>query len=386
VIALAWFARTVAAVRGIPTVPDLLLPGFDVPFGSDAPRITVIVPARNEERDIAATLESLLAQDYPGCNIIAVDDRSTDATGSVMRGLAAVHPDKLRVLSITELPGGWLGKTHAMAAAAELAIAEFAPEFLLFTDADIYFRRDAIRRALANVVATEADHFVLFPTLIIRHWGEAALLSFFQVIGLWSARPWRVADPRAKRDAIGIGAFNLMRTSAYLRLGGFESLRMAIVEDIGLARRVKELGLRQRVGFGRDLVRVHWASGVSGIVSGLTKNFFTIFRYSPALAVLGCAGMAMTTIVPFGAVFVHGYTLPAAVVIGSILTAYAVMSPRTGISAWNGLLAPFAAAMIIYATLRSVFVTLRQGGVIWRGTFYSLAELRRSLPPLLRTR
>jgi glycosyltransferase involved in cell wall biosynthesis len=385
-IALAWFARAMEAVRGLPAIPDLLLPEFDVAVGGDAPRITVIVPARNEERDIAATLESLLAQDCPRCSIVAVDDRSTDATGSVMQRLATAHPEKLRVLTVAELPSGWLGKTHAMAKAARVATAELEAEFLLFTDADVLFRPDAVRRTLANVAATEADHFVLFPTLIIRHWGEAALISFFQVLGLWFTRPWRVANPRAKRDAVGIGAFNLVRVSAYERLGGFESLRMEIVEDLALARRVKELGLRQRVAFGNDLVRVHWASGVRGIVNVLTKNLFTVFRYSPALAVLGCAGIAMTTIVPFGAVIVHGFMLPAAVAIGSILTAYVVMSRRTGIPAWNGLLAPFSAAVIIYATLRSAFITLRQGGVIWRGTFYSLAELRRSLPPLLRTR
>jgi len=378
-IAIAWFTRTIAALRGIPRIPNLLLPQFDVAAANDSPRITVIVPARNEQRDIAATLQSLLAQDYPNLTIMAVDDRSTDSTGSIIDLLIS---DRLRVIHVTELPPDWLGKTHAMAVAAKLAIAELAPDYLLFTDADILFRPDTIRRALANVAATGADHFVLFPTLIIRHWGEAALISFFQVLGHWSTRPWRVADPRAKRDAIGIGAFNLMRTSAYLRVGGFESLRMEIVEDIALARRVKELELRQRVAFGLDLVRVYWASGVSGIINGLTKNLFTVFRYSPALTVLGCVGLAAMTIAPFIALFVPGYRLPAAIAVASIISAYVPMSPRTGITAWNGLLAPFAGAAIIYATLRSAFVTLRQGGVVWRGTFYSLEELRHSLPPL----
>jgi hypothetical protein len=237
------------------------------------------------------------------------------------------------------------------------------------------------------VEATQADHFVVFPTLIIHRWDEAALISFFQVIGLWASRPWRVGNKRSKRDAVGIGAFNLLRTSAYRSLGGFEALRMEIVEDLALARRVKESGLAQRVAFGRDLVSVHWASGVPGLINILTKNFFTIFRYNVALLLFGCMALAAMSIVPFAAVFVSGYSLPAALTILSILAAYIIMSPRTGIPAWNGLLTPFAAAVLIYAQLRSGYFTLKQGGVVWRGTFYSLAELRRSLPPLLpRTR
>ena len=109
------------------------------------------------------------------------------------------------------------------------------PEYLLFTDADVIFQPQAVRRALAQAVATQADHFVLLPTLILRTAGEAALVGFLQVMGLWSARPWRVADAKAKRDAMGIGAFNMLRTSAYLSLGGFEALRMQIVEDVTLA-------------------------------------------------------------------------------------------------------------------------------------------------------
>ena len=148
VIALAWVTRIVGALRGIPNIPNLLLPAYDVsPAG--LPSITVIVPARNEEAGIRACLESLLAQDYAPLKIIAVDDRSTDGTGAIMDSLASA---RLRVLHVAELPPIWLGKTHAMATAAAMADSEF----LLFTDADIVFRSDAIRRALANAVATGA--------------------------------------------------------------------------------------------------------------------------------------------------------------------------------------------------------------------------------------
>ncbi len=176
-----------------------------------------------------------------------------------MDALALQHPDKLTVLHITELPVGWLGKTHAMAQAASHAISAHHPDYLLFTDADILFHADAIRLALAQAIATQADHFILLPTAIIKSAGEGMLLSYLQIMGLWAVRTWRVSDPKALRDAVGVGAFNLLRTPVYQQLGGFEALRMEIVEDLTLGSRVKQHRLRQRIASGPGLVRVHWA-------------------------------------------------------------------------------------------------------------------------------
>ncbi len=378
-VALAWLTRAAGALRGIPKIPNLIKPAHDLaPTGS--PSITVVVPARNEAANVRACLESLLAQDYEHLGIIAVDDRSDDDTGAIMDSLAC---SRLAVLHVHELPAQWLGKTHAMALAADHAIAHHSPDFLLFTDADILFRSDAIRRALAHAVAANADHLVVGPTITIRRWDEAALLSFFQILGMWAARPWKVADPKALRDAIGVGAFNLMRTSAYLRVGGFEALRMEIVEDLGMARRIKLAGLAQRFAFGRDLVSVHWASGVNGIVNVMTKNIFSIFRFRIGFLLFGCAWLTLFCILPFIAVWSAPFILPAACIIAAMFLLYLLFSPHSGLAAWNALFAPFAASLFIYALLRSMTTTLLQGGVIWRGTFYSLAELRRHSTPII---
>jgi glycosyltransferase involved in cell wall biosynthesis len=378
-IALAWLARSASALRGIPRLPNLIESAHDLaPAGS--PSIAIIVPARNEAADIRASIESLLAQDYAPLRVLAVDDRSSDATGTI---LDSIENPRLEVLHIRDLPPEWCGKTHAMAVAAAQAIAQQAPDFLLFTDADVLFRTDAIRRALASAVATNADHLVLAPTTIIRRWDEAALLAFFQIFGIWAARPWKVADPRALRDAIGIGAFNLLRTSAYLRIGGFESLRMEIVEDLGLARRIKQAGLAARFVFGRGLVSLHWASGVNGIVNVMTKNIFAIFRFHIPLVLFACLWLLFFCMLPFVAVWSAPFALPCLLTIAAIGVAYRVLSPHSGLSAWNALLAPFAAALLIYAQLRSMVATLVQGGVQWRGTFYPLAELRRHATPII---
>lgn len=380
VVALAWVVRVVEAHRGLPRVPDLLQAEYDLkPAG--LPSVTVIVPARNEGKDIAACLESLMRQDYAGVRVLAVDDRSTDETGATMDEMAGRFPEKLSVLHVRELPAGWLGKTHAMAKAADVA----GTEFLLFTDGDILFREDAVRRALANAVATGADHLVLVPTTIIHRWDEAGLLSFFQIFGLWAARPWKVADETAQ-DAIGIGAFNLIRAEAYRKIGGFESFPMEIVEDLGLARRVKWAGLKQRVAVGRGMVRVHWAAGVRGLIGVMTKNVFSAFNFHISLLLLGCLWLTVFCVAPFFALLVPGLRMQAIVSVVAIAYAYVLMSRPSGLSPWNVLLAPFAASLFVYTLLRSMVATLARGGVMWRDTFYSLRELRSHTVPLVRRR
>jgi glycosyltransferase involved in cell wall biosynthesis len=376
-IALIWLWKVLAAAFGLPRVPNLLLPQFNnSPPG--LPSITVIVPARNEAADIAATLHSLLAQDYSNLQIIAIDDRSTDTTGAIMDAIAAEHPEKLRALHITQLPEGWLGKTHAMALAARQA----PTDYLLFPDADVVFDSTAIRLALTNAVATHADHLIIVPTTLIKRWDEAAILGFFQIFSLWGARPWRIANPKAKRDAIGIGAFNLLRREAYLEIGGFESLRMEIIEDIGLGRRIKRAGLAQRIAFGRGLVSLHWASGVGGLVSVMTKNLWAAFRFYIWLALLACLWLLAFCVAPAIGLFVSVTRIPAILTLAAVAYAYRLLRRHSGISTWNAFFFPFSALVFVFTLLRSMLTTLKQGGVVWRGTFYSLAELRKNAAPL----
>ncbi len=376
VVAALWVWKSIEAVLGLPNVPDLLEAKWNS-APAQGPTLTVIVPALNEAENIGACLESLLKQDYTSVRILAVDDRSTDGTGAIMDSFAARYPDRLKVLHITDLPCGWLGKTHAMAVAARASDSEY----LLFTDADIGFSSDALRRSMAYAVASEADHLVTLPTLVLERWDEAALLSFFQVCALWASRPWKVADPKAKRDAVGVGAFNLLRRDAYEKVGGFEALRMEIIEDLGIARRVKRAGLRQRVAFGRGLVSVHWASGALGVVGVLTKNIFSAFRFQIPLLLFACGWLVAFCILP-AVVIVPGLLLPAILTAVSLVFLYVGLGKHSGISAWNAALAPFAALLLIYALLRSMVTTLRQGGVVWRGTFYPLAELKRHVAPM----
>ena len=361
------------AARGLSQIPNLALPPYDLsPTG--APSLTVIVPARNEAADIAATLHSLVAQDYLNLQILVVDDRSTDQTGDLIDSIARQNPARLRAIHITELPEGWLGKTHALALAARQANSDY----LLFTDADVLFEPTILRRSLARAVATDADHFVAFPTPITKTIGEGAILSYLGVMGLWVARPWRASDPKALRDSIGIGAFNLLRATAYRRLGGFESLRMQILEDLTLARQVKLAGLRQQVAIAPGMVTLHWASGTFGIVNGMTKNLFAVVRYRPLLALLASLWTILFCLAPVAFLFMRGTRIPAILTLIAIATLYTLSSRHSRISPWYSALFPMATALVLYSLIRSTAVTLAKGGVTWRGTFYPLAELRKA--------
>ena len=375
VVALAWLWKAITAARGMPQIPNLCDPQYNLtPTGS--PTITVIVPARNESADIAATLESLLNQDYPNLQILAVNDRSTDTTGDLMDALATQHPQKLSILHIGELPAGWLGKTHAMALAARHAIAIHLPDYLLFTDADVIFHREAIRRSLALAVATQADHFVTFPTPLIKTIGEGTLLGYLGVMGLWATRPWRATDPKSIRDSVGIGAFNLLRTPAYQQLGGFDDLRMEILEDLTLARRVKQSGLRQHVAIAPGMVTLHWAVGAMGVVNVMTKNLYAVFRFRTPLLLLACLWLTLFCLGPIAFLTLPETRAPAILSLVAIATLYALSNRHSRIPTWYAAFFPVGATLFLYSLLRSVATTLKAGGVTWRGTFYPLAELR----------
>ena len=375
-IAAAWASRLVEAAAGFPKLPHLLSSHFDT-IPDNSPRVAVIVPARNEAANIRGCVESLLRQDYAPLRIFAVDDRSTDSTGALLDSLALAHAGgRLAVLHVTELPAGWLGKTHAMAIAAAEAVESYRPDYLLFTDADIDFAPDAIRRSLVAAVRSGADHFITLPTTVAKTAGEAVMLSFLQVIGIWAVRTWRVADPSAKRDAMGVGAFNMVRTEVYRRLGGFEALRMEVLEDLTLGRMVKAGGFGQQVGVAPGLVSLHWAAGMRGIIRGMTKNFFAVFEYRIFPLLLAALAIAVLCMGPAVLLAVPGARLPAFLGWVAAASLYGISGRVSRLPLWCSLFLPVAAALVVYAMVRSSLVTLARGGVTWRDTFYSLEQLR----------
>jgi len=374
-LALIWLSRVWDSARGIPTIADISLPEWDQKPGPGN-RLAIIVPACNEEESIEQALVRLLALDYDSYEVIAVNDRSTDRTGEIMDKVAADSGGRLKIVHITELPAGWMGKVHAMWTAAR----QCDSEWILFTDADVMFRKDCLRRAVAYAEAESADHVVLFPRIIMKRVGEKMMIAFFQLLFVFGHRPWKVADPKAK-DHMGVGAFNMVRRSAYEAVGTYAALKFEVVDDMKLGKVMKNGGFRQRVVFGDDLIEIRWARGARGVVRNLTKNFFAVMSFQTWRSLGACVGMVILNLLPFwGAPFAPGWTrVPYAVALGSMFLLYAGVWRKVEIEPWYFLLHPVSTILFIYTMLKSTFVTLRNGGVEWRGTFYPLEELRKGL-------
>jgi len=380
ILAVAWFSRIVDAALGMPRIADVARPEWDCRpvVEGRTPRVSIIVPARNEEDTIEQPLRQLLALDYDNYEVIAVNDRSTDRTGEIMNRVATSDEAHglLRVVHVAELPSGWLGKTHAMWTAAKQATGDW----LLFTDADVLFKPDAVRRAIAYAEAEPADHVVLFPQMIMKRPGEKMMIAFFQTLFVFGHRPWKVADPRTK-DHIGVGAFNLIRRSVYEAIGTYQALRMEVLDDMKMGKVIKNAGYAQRNVFGDDLISIHWANGALGIVRNLTKNFFAVLSFQWLRVVVSCIGLAFLNLMPFLGIFLaHGWArLPYGLALLSMFLIYAGMSSKSAIPPYYILLHPVSTTLFLYTLLRSMFVTLSRGGVTWRGTFYPLDELRKGL-------
>ena len=343
--------------------------------GDKLPPISIIVPARDEAAAIEEALRRMLSLDYPDYEVIAIDDRSTDGTGAIMDRVAAEVGPRLQVVHISELPAGWLGKNHALSLGAQRARGEF----LLFTDGDVMFDPLVLRRSMTVVADRSLDHLVLLPETLTSTIFEAALINFFCIMLMAATRFPLVRWKWFKQAYLGVGAFNLLRRTAYDAIGGFQTLQLEIADDLMLGRLVKQHGLNQDVYGGRSNLSVRWQTGgVWSIVRGLEKNAFSGTGYS-VVQTVGAVAVLLTLFVgPFVALLC-GIVTPSVLILslGSLLISVGT-AWRIGFPVAVGLFLPWAVVVFCFIMLRSMVLTLRQGGVRWRDTFYSLAELRQA--------
>lgn len=340
--------------------------------GANYPRVSLIVPACNEATTIGPALTSLLALDYPNFEVIVVDDRSTDSTAEVLLGLAQTHP-QLRVLQVRELPKGWLGKVHAQ----HVALQEATGEWLLFTDADVHYAKDTLKKALTHCVQENLDFLTLVPHINAQGIGLKMCMTQFLIAGSMGIDIPKVKDVR-RREAIGCGAFNLAKASAYRATPGVEWLKMEVIDDGGFAFMMKTHGARSDILGGLDELKLEWYPTVGGYIRGLEKNSFSIFQYS-VTAVLSFSFFVLAwhfgiALAPFLAPI---WTLVPLFVCYLIfqVSNYLLVKKLSDYSAIVLLALPFSVLLSLYVTWRSMILFLWRGGVQWRQTFYGKEEL-----------
>ncbi len=367
---LLWVGLTTDWFLGIRKATQLK-PGTNPPL-THLPRLSVVIPALNEAHALEASLQSVLAQDYPNLEICVLNDRSTDATGEILERMKAEHP-RLRVVHISELPGGWLGKNHAL----HVGAAQAQGEWLLFTDADVVFHPGAFSAAVSCAVTRELEHLTALPRMVSK---SPLLGSFVAVFTLlFSFGVLRASAPATNAHA-GLGAFNLLRRSVYEQVGGHRLIALRPDDDMMLGKLVKQAGFKQEVVLAPELIHVEWYKSVREAVQGLNKNAFAGLFYSPAVVSLFVSALVLTHILPFVAVFTAtGPTrVVCALVLANIALVYALGSRYLKLPGLYAPLHPFGAAVLVYAVFESAVKAIWRGGVSWRGTFYPLEQLKRN--------
>ncbi|MCF8565557.1 glycosyltransferase family 2 protein [Alicyclobacillus tolerans] len=336
------------------------------------PKVSVLLAARNEARSISKTLASLQAQTWPNLEVIAVDDRSTDNTAGLLDAMAASWPE-LKVVHIQELPGGWLGKPYAIQTASKLATGDW----LLLTDADVEFAKDAVDTAMRYTLAADADHLALSPTLIARGFWLRATVYFFLYNVVLFFRP-QDADRRESSASVGIGAFNLVRKSAYEKVGGHGSVALRTDEDLALGTVLKKAGFKQVFAGGSRLLFVEWYPTLSEMARGLEKNALAPFQYRFWKFTLAMLTMLLFYDGPFiGTLAVeHWPRLLFGLAFAIELYLFHMTRRYSGVSSAWALAMPLAAPVLFVILARAAILCAVRGGVQWRGTFYSLKELR----------
>ena len=341
----------------------------------DAPMVSVIFAARDEAEKLPGALDTLLAQDYPRFEVVAVNDRSQDRTREILRGFEPAHRN-LKVLDVTDLPPGWLGKPHALVAGFE----QSQGEWIVFTDADVHFAPDVLGRAIALARQRGWDHLTLLASMEMRGFWEITAITYFGLGFVFGNEPWLASNPRSGRY-VGVGAFQLVRRSAYQACGGHRRLRMDVIEDMKLGKLIKIAGFGSGVAVAQDLVRVRWQSGIRNVIRGVTKNLFAACHFNVVMA-LGAMALpvAMSVLPFFGVLFAIGWARAfAAVAAATAVLIHTGMIWPTKVSPLYGLTHPLGALIFCWMVARSAAATLWRGGVVWLDTFYPLEELRKGM-------
>ena len=351
-----------------------------VPPPLSGPHVSIIVPARNEERNIAACLQGLLNQTYPNYEVIVVDDRSTDQTARILADLIAQKNPRLTVVNGQPLPDGWTGKPHALFQGVQAAHGDW----YCFIDADTFACPEMLASAMAAAGEHGADLFTMMTgQRLVTFWEKVLLPVVFTALSVGFS-PRKVNDPN-RADAIANGQFLLFRRSAYEKIGGHRAVASSIVEDRDLARKVKKAGLRLVIADGRSAAETRMYTSFSEIWEGWIKNIYLGLSDQPSLALLGIFGALLSLLGALGfpawiAVGITGAlqgSRPAELILAQALLAFAVLLFFRGqaarafhISPRYGLTLPLGALIFAGMMIASTYQVLSGQGVTWKGRRY----------------
>lgn len=366
---IALYSIGVWTVRRSPRLADIT-PGVREYW----PPVSVVLAARDEEKEIGATIKALLSMDYPGIEVIAVNDRSTDSTGSIIDDIAS-RDSRLRAVHIDTLPEGWLGKVNALGRGFRRA----SGKWVLFTDADVKLAPDTLKKAVTFAEQSGAEHLVLFPKLLGASFMLEVAFVAFSVLFMTGTRAFNIGRP-GTRAYIGVGAFNMARREALMRSKGFEWLRMEVADDVGLGLLLHNAGARTVFAFAEMGVHLRWYTKLPEMFRGMRKNLFSAARYSYLRLALMLMLLSVFSLSPLAGLLPQapaGLRILSAMALFSC-AALAAASGRLFISRVTPyLLGPLGFLLITLMIASSGLRCALRGGIDWRGTFYHIEALRK---------
>lgn len=351
----------------------------------DAPLVSVLVPARNEEgRVLSACIGSILAQDYGRFEVVAVNDRSSDATGSILHAIAKAD-ERLRVIDGVEPPPGWLGKPHAL----HQALAVSSGEWILATDADMIYEPTALRTSVAHALEHNYDAVTLIPHVVSETFWERVFMPVFGWFMVMAAPVQRVNNP-ARREAMGVGGFFLVRREWLRRTGEYRALRAEVAEDLRLAELLKQSGARLRIEYAPTLISTRMYPTFREIWDGFTKNLFAGAKFNLWWTALGGVGVLLSVVAPFVVALVCAIALwagapaewlrlfvPALLVWLIQVTTFAIINLSWNVPVRYAFTVPLGHFLFVAILFNSAFRIATGSGVTWKGRkFYERAGVR----------
>ncbi len=372
---LTLVVQAVALVRlhlGARTIRPLAAEPPPAP-GEPLPSVSVALAARDEARGIERAVRSMLAQRYPALELVAVDDRSTDGTGTILDRLAAADP-RLRVVHVRELPPGWLGKNHALYLGAQATTGDW----LLFTDGDVVMEPDAVARGVAFAERRGLDFLAVPPGVVIPTAPLNLFMTFFVLSLFGWLEPWRARDPHS-RAHVGTGAFNLLRRSTYEALGTHRRIALRPDDDLKLGKAAKLAGARQDLASGEGVLALEWYGNLREVWIGLRKNALAGLDYRARLFGVAVVVTVLVYVWPVVALFLTAGVTRAIYLASYLLAALAYARVAGRRRPWLAPAVPIGALLMLAAMAAAIARTLRHGGIEWRGTFYPLEALKRNI-------
>lgn len=335
------------------------------------PRISIVVPARNESRILSQTMEALAALDYPDYEVLMIDDHSEDNTYELAAGFAATHPN-FRAMRAAELPEGWRGKSWALQQAVSLAQGNW----LLFTDADVHLHPTSLRKSLAHAQKQKLDLLSVLPHVdCVTFWERTILPSFAIILNI--IKPVHESNNPESRIALASGGFILIKSMVFRHLGGYESISEAIAEDVKLAELFKYSGYKIKTVLSHSpMVTTRMYDSFKGIWEGLSRHAFEGSGYNPVKTTLAvCAGyffmVAPAFLFVLGLIH-HNWKLasfcvfPVITMIGSQIQ----VNRFWKIPPYYFLSFPIAVAVYGLMMLHSMISYYFHGGNLWKGRRY----------------